>query len=303
MFLWPFGYLLSKRPFFIMKYLKKFANHSEYVVFTNGQDFLKPNTSVCVNEYETHFTPEPYDYSQDYLTFVALENGTFKCSGYTVSYSVDDGATWTSLASNTNTPTVNAGHKILWKGSLSASGRFSSTGRFDVQGNVMSLFYGDDFQGRTELPYGSPLKRAFSGCTKLINAENLILPATSVGASAYTQAFTGCTSLVTAPELPATQLSSYCYYGMFNGCSSLVKAPDLPATTLPTQNAYSLMFFGCSSLNYLKCMAIDGVGGVNTQNWFNGVPTGGTFVKNANAIWTETFGTSCVPTGWTVITA
>ena len=58
-----------------------------------------------------------HDYSQDYLTFVATENGTFQFSS-DINYSIDDGETWNSLASNTNTPTVSAGSKIMWKATL-----------------------------------------------------------------------------------------------------------------------------------------------------------------------------------------
>ena len=43
--------------------------------------------------------PTPIDYENEYLTFVALESGTFKFSGNSINYSLDSGSTWTSLAS------------------------------------------------------------------------------------------------------------------------------------------------------------------------------------------------------------
>ena len=100
------------------------------------------------------------NYSQMYLTFEAIESGTFKFSGatsaHTLSYSLDDGTTWTSLAHNTNTPTINAGNKIMWKGDLTPQdykgiGKFVATGKFDVYGNIMSLLYEDDFVGQISL--------------------------------------------------------------------------------------------------------------------------------------------------------
>lgn len=88
-----------------------------------------------------------------YLTFTALESGTFKfmrskrCSG-NFYYSVDDGATWISLPSNTNTPTISANNTISFKGNLvpdeeyaSNAGYFSSTGNFAASGCAMSVIY------------------------------------------------------------------------------------------------------------------------------------------------------------------
>jgi hypothetical protein len=39
----------------IMKYLKKFENHSEYE--TTKQDLILPNVSLCVQENEMHYNP------------------------------------------------------------------------------------------------------------------------------------------------------------------------------------------------------------------------------------------------------
>ena len=193
------------------------------------------------------------DYSQQYLTFVAKESGTFKLSGNSVSYSLDSGSTWASLASNTNSPTVAAGNKILWKATLTPTstkgvGRFSSTGQFDVEGNAMSLLYGDNFQNQTSLSGKNyAFRRLFSGCTTVASAENMSLPATTLANDCYNAMFNGCTSLATAPALPATTLTQECYYSMFNGCTGLRVAPQLPATTLKN-SCYRTMFQNCTSL-------------------------------------------------------
>ena len=85
---------------------------------------------------------------------------------------------------------------------------------------------------------------------------------------------------------------------MFSGCTSLVNAPTLPATTL-VLFCYGGMFQGCTSLNYIKCLATDIPDNRCTQEWVRGVASTGTFVKNASmASWTT--GTSGIPTGWTV---
>ena len=200
----------------------------------------------------------PIDYSKQYLTFVATESGTFKFSGSTtantVQYSVDNGNTWADLARNTNSPTVSASGKIMWRATgltpLEAIGigRFSSSSSFIVEGNPMSLLYGDNFQNQTSLSGKNYAFRGlFSGCTKVASAENLSLPATTLAVRCYSQMFYKCTSLTTAPELPATTLAQECYAEMFVDCTSLTKAPELKATTL-AQECYGWMFQGCTSL-------------------------------------------------------
>ena len=189
------------------------------------------------------------DFSGKYLTFVALESGTFRFSG-TINYSLDNGSTWAELLSYTDSPTVSAGSKIMWKANKSSGsvGRFSSTGRFNVEGNVMSLLYGDDFADKTSLSGRTYVfKDLFSGCTGLTSAENLSLPATTLANGCYGSMFRDCTSLTTAPVLPATTLASYCYWTMFYGCTSLTTAPELPATTLANY-CYEYMFGYCTSL-------------------------------------------------------
>ena len=127
-------------------------------------------------------------------------------------------------------------------------GTFSSTGNFNVSGNIMSLYYGDEFIGQKDLTGKiSAFYVLFFGCNKLVNAENLILPATTLTDYCYESMFDGCTSLTKAPELPATTLADFCYNNMFYCCTSLVTAPELPATTL-APGCYSYMFNNCTSL-------------------------------------------------------
>lgn len=201
------------------------------------------------------------NYANHYLTFVALESGTFTFtnhgSGNNIQYSVDNGSTWTSLASATATPTIASGSKILWKSTRTPGnasnnygvGTFSSTGRFDVEGNAMSLLFGDSFTDKTSLSgKAGALGTLFNGCTTIVNAGNMVLPATTTVGNCYFEMFLNCTSLVSAPVLPATTITgTQVYFEMFRGCTSLTTAPDLPATTI-TSYCYYRMFYGCSSL-------------------------------------------------------
>ena len=228
------------------RYIKSFDSHSDYESFTGTTDFVKPNTSYCIEQNEVHYNGI-INYSKIYLTFIAKTDGTFKFSGNTVSYSLDDGDTWATLVSNTNSPTVMAGNKIMWKAELtpiqySGIGFFSSTGQFDVEGNPMSLLFGDDFKEQTSLAGKDEVfSFLFSGCTGMISAKNMSLPATTLSNSCYWYMFCNCTGLIEAPQLPAITLAAGCYTFMFTNCTALATAPDLPATTL-AENCYRFMF-------------------------------------------------------------
>lgn len=233
---------------------------------------------------------------KNYLKFTALESGTFTLTIdalvtseilQSVSYSVDNGATWVTTNNSSNavtitTPTVQAGGSVLWKGlgigtsysyADNSKSAFSSTGTFNVSGNLLSLLYGDNFENYTAFDsgaYGTP--NLFKGCTTIIDASELILPsglvercfhqmfdecsgltsapsltAMTLANYCYYRMFRHCTSLTEAPELPATTLAGYCYYTMFGACLSLTSAPSLPSTSLAPY-CYVTMFSGCSSL-------------------------------------------------------
>ena len=196
----------------------------------------------------------PYGDIVGHLTFEAIEDGTFSFTNHStnIKYRIEDGE-WVSLENGTSTPTVSAGSKIYFKAPkpsiINASiGTFSSTGRFNASGNIMSMIYGDGFEGRVDLTgYPNIFRNVFSNCVGLVDASELILPATTLAWQCYYGMFSGCANLINAPELPATTLANECYKYMFSDCTSLVTAPELPVTTL-TERCYEYMFSGCTSL-------------------------------------------------------
>ena len=226
------------------------------------------------------FSPTPAG-SGDYLTFVALEDGQFTYlseSSYNaapnqhrnpISYSYD-GLTWTTPSSSF-TINVYEGERVLWKGDCytpdiniytNGIGYFSSTIPFNVEGNIFSLLYNDDFRNKTSINNGlgqnsCAFKKMFSG-SSVVNAENLVLPASGVTEHCYHNMFADCTSLVSAPELPAitaegtaysqTPDGRYAYCGMFSGCTSLVNAPSTISLDKFYYFSHSQMFAGCTSL-------------------------------------------------------
>ena len=259
-------------------------------------------------------TPDPY--ATQYFTIESLEDNnsiTLKKNGnapsITLYYSTDNGATWTEHATSTEkTWGVNTGDKILLKanalrycdGNYSNFWSFIGTKTHVVYGNVMSLFYGDNFAGQTTFKPNSSscLSKIFAYDTYLVSAEHLLLPATTLVPWCYHQMFRECTSLTTGPKLPATTLESYCYTGMFYGCTALTSAPELTVATL-TSGCYNGLFQGCSSLKKIICLATDITAFDCTSNWVDGVSATGDFYKDASmSSWTT--GTAGIPSGWTV---
>lgn len=205
--------------------------------------------------------PTPIDYSKEYLTFDILTGGTINWTeigsqtlGAELSYSLNDGD-WTALPTG-STINVSAGDKVRFKGNnptysntfnKNAGCTFSgSTAFFNLYGNIMSLIYGDDFEGKTSISSECQFKNMFFA-TSVVNAENLVLVKGTIQKYSYAQMFLNCASLITAPQLPSTTLAENCYSNMFSGCSSLTVAPELPAANL-AKYCYSYMFKGCTSL-------------------------------------------------------
>lgn len=262
-----------------------------------------------------------HDYSKDYLTFIAKEKVSFAFHFATVPtplwYSINGGS-WVQLNNQSReyTQTVNAGDIIQWRGTLTPDGDTSSSygigrfisynennqagkGRYSVEGNIMSLMYNNNFDDKTSLSgQNKAFTYLFSGNTELEDAENLVLPATTLSTGCYSHMFQGCTSLTSTPVLPAETLAISCYSSMFYGCSSLATAPYLPATTLAS-SCYSYMFKGCTSLSKITCLATDISATSCTSYWVENVSQTGTFVK-ASSMNSWTTGVNGIPSGWTV---
>ena len=304
-----------------MKYIKLFNDHSAYAAYAALLDHTNtPNVSKCILENKVYFTSliTLHDYSQDYFTVEAIDDNctfTFICPSGGIQYSTDGGSTWSEEYGETEV-SVSAGDKVLLKGNMILGGNtgynsygskfVTSTGRYNVEGNIFSLYYGDNFTSITDISdydsddimYGGCFYGFFKNDTYLTSAEHLSLPATTLATYCYHYMFRNCTSLIAAPELPATTLVEGCYEGMFQGCESLTTAPELLATTL-TDSCYAYMFESCTSLNYVKCLATD-ISATNcTWDWLSIVASTGTFVKDANMRdWI--IGIEGIPESWTI---
>ena len=194
-----------------------------------------------------------YNDLSNYLTIESLEDSleiNFNSKNNNkLKYSLN-GETWREL--NGKISGVKQGEKVYFKANnLSVNdgiGTFTVSKKFNLSGNVMSMLFGDEAEGKTDLTgYYTCFMELFKNCTQLVKVSKNFLPATTLADWCYYKMFDGCTLLVQVPELPATTLATYCYHAMFLNCSSLVQAPTLPATTL-AEGCYDSMFAGCTSL-------------------------------------------------------
>lgn len=203
------------------------------------------------------------------LTFRILRSGTirWRCVSSSSTYKRTiqyrkNGGTWTSITSNTGSsaPSINVvdGDIVEFKGDNNSyySGSqncFSSSTpdlRFNAYGNIMSLIDSTDFENLKTLTSASTFYGLFSGCTSLVNADGLLLPATTLANYCYYGMFRGCTSLTSAPELPATtNLPTSCYESMFRDCTSLTRAPEMQVFNIGSRSCAD-MFHGCTNLIY-----------------------------------------------------
>lgn len=253
-----------------MKYLKLFKTDRPieqgfYISYTEDKDIVR-------------VIEKQHDYSTDYLTFVAKSSGIFRFSGastaQTISYSTDNGETW-SESSQIVEINVKDGDKVLWKGTMTpieyfGIGSFNeSTTTFDIEGNIMSLLYGDNYIGQIDLSGKNYAFYQLFGSTECINADNLILLASTLAESCYSNMFQGCTSLTKAPELMATILEKRCYISMFRDCTSLVKMPQIHATTANISSCAS-MFDGCINLKETTDLMATTLSGYCYESMFNG---------------------------------
>ena len=186
-----------------------------------------------------------FEEAVSYMTFIALQDNS--SVGWTGTYPnleySTNGSTWTAF---TEPVSVNTGGKVMFRNNGTAwtdsslQSHFTTTGSFDLSGNIMSLV--DNTVQTTTIPINNCFKLLFYQCG-IVNAGYLELAATTLAQNCYAYMFQGCTSLTTAPYLPATTLAYGCYQSMFFGCTALTTAPYLPATTL-TIYCYYNMFNG-----------------------------------------------------------
>ena len=326
-----------------MKYIHIYNTREEYAA-AHKEEY---DMSLIVEEDNYVVFKRPKTFAEQYFTIESLEDnnaismqniGCEVCPS--LNYSLNDGGTWTSMTitqgSTTSIATIDAGEKILFKGTndaLSLSwefyNKFVSTGDFKTYGNILSLLYNDSFFSYDAFPGGST--NNFSGLFRSSNvtdASNLILVPLTCVSSCYNGMFRECAKLAAGPELPATVSAADCYSSLFEGCISLLEAPEVNLTTVTSNccarmfcmdrnskimtpkltkgpvlrpqtgatNCYREMFAGNGNLTEVTCLLKSAF---QCTNWLKNCPETGVFKKDPSATgWPSSV--SGIPSGWTV---
>lgn len=291
---------------------------------------------------------EEHDYSKDYFTIESLETSNEikiqKVSGtnFTIQYSLDNGVSWnnvTNTSAGATIATLNIGEKVILKGNVTTYAtaynkynHFIGSKSFKVYGNVMSLINGDNFTTNSEFSTSTTFNLCglFYDSTNLIDAYNLVLPASSCTDSCYNGMFRGCTNLSVGPSiLPATQAEHDCYSSMFEGCINLETAPEISLTNMAQTccmrmfcmnrnsmimtpkmtkspilsckttviDCYKEMFKGNGNLAEVTCLKEDDINACT--DWLTNCSSTGIFYKSSlKNNWPRT--TGGIPSGWTV---
>ena len=203
--------------------------------------------------------------------------------------------------------TINNGEELslYWARTSEPTDYFNirCSGECDVYGNVMSLYL---YLDKTTLPaYAFAELFSADSDSEITNANELILPATTLTSHCYDSMFSYCYSLITVPELPATTLAEECYRQMFKG-TGITTTPVLHVENVTAAGCYEGMFAACGSLNTVICLAKGSNMISYCSGWLIDVNPGGTFYRNAAATtgpgtsktWT-TNSEDGIPSGWT----
>ena len=276
---------------------------------------------------------ENVDETDGQITFTTTTSSTLPSSNLyasKVEYSADK-INWNTINFDELTPQViplKIGEKLYFRNDSGVfncynNGYYLTTiktnTKSNVGGNINTLLnYNEEILDISDKP--SCFRWLFKGA-KIVDASNLILPATTLSRYCYAEFFSGNSTLIAPPELPAVNLAESCYYRFFYECSSLTASPSLPATTLAVgcymsmyercyklttspvlvattlvKACYKEMFNSCQKLSSVTIYA-NTIADNALYNWLNGVPSSGT-LYNYGVLPLPIKTPSGVPSGW-----
>ena len=226
-------------------------------------------------------------------------------------YSTDDGTTWNTMPSSDTQITIPAGGRVIFKNTGYCEGwHFSATGAHSVNGNLDSLWNGDNFlQSGSE--FQCPLcVEMFRYDTTLVHSKDLYVGAYTKGHYfCFVDMFDGCTGLVDVPDFSSfTQVGHYQVFdAMFHGCTSITEGLDFSNMVLEDwiqweDRCFTNMYSGCTSLN--KAYAPKGTFWNTTifADWLSNVANSGTlYADSSNSSQIPQQSANGCPTGWSML--
>ena len=161
----------------------------------------------------------------------------------------------------------------------------ASREKYDLQcsisGNIMSLFWGDDYIYAPAnklpfplIPYNASgtkidyihIDNLIEGTQYLIDASDLWLPTKNLPEGIFREMFKDYTDLTAGPDIKAKYLPKNACNSMFAGCASLTDMPNILAETTEA-NSLDSMFSGCTSLVNTTQLHIKDIIGAPSMNF------------------------------------
>ena len=226
------------------------------------------------------------------LTFKSIGTTTVSINKGNLFYkkSTDNG--WNSYSAGT-VISLNDNETVSFSGTNSSIATYfssSGTGTQFVYGNPHSLI---NWGALTP----SCFYRLFNNNKNIVDASQLLLPATELTDSCYMQMFDSSSNttnyLTAAPAiLPATTLVNNCYHGMFAWCQYLTKGPIIAAKDgFSTGMDYMFIYD-----NTFSCVEAHISSSISPRSIFHNVSSDGIFIKpESTSLWQNR------PSNWTVL--
>jgi hypothetical protein len=143
-------------------------------------------------------------------------------------YSSDGCRTWTKFFSSEQIQ-IQEGQRIYFRADGFVDGvtnQFTTDTqiRTRIGGNIMSLLWNTGYARKTD--FSELTNQSFSmlfsnHALGIVDASELLLPATTLREYEYSSMFSGQREMLYAPKFPATSIANSCYNGMFQECSKL----------------------------------------------------------------------------------
>lgn len=270
-----------------MENLKKFNTQEEYQEWKDGDNYVYPNVCKVGDEVIYNGYPEPF-------WIEALEDLTFNSERNNLisPYYSYDKLNWNETYRTSRV--LRSGQKVYFKSKIRPSNgdsfKLQVSGRFNVGGSLLSIFYDSDYLNYLDYNISGAIKFTAFQNSKVVNAKELVLPPCNKNSFDYLAGlFSDCSLLVSSPRIPKmdnakTQL-------MFKNCTSLQEAPTLKG------NFYNAawLFSGCSSLSFIKDLTVGNR--ISPEGWVEGVSPTGTFIASSKRT-DFTRGVNGIPEGW-----
>lgn len=309
----------------------KINNNSYNKFYLDGDEVSKIylNSSLVYTASSGGDEPVWDEWEENLLTFTALEDTDIGllASGMTAPNCYYRKATDTSYTQMTTATTISlsAGEQVkfygsnaYWSKSRTIWTKFTSTGKFNASGNVMTLLASG---GTASVSQQYCFRRLFAE-THIVDAGELTLPSTQYDYMCYgmmqqcpylqklpvmptpTHQYVygyfcnQCPSLQTATLSTGVYNKGYSFQGMFQDCSGLT-AVTIPAETVTSSNAAALLFQRCTALQTITFSNMTNLTTYLPSDWFDGATnTVGTAYVPANRTYADS--RLRLPSGWSV---